>query len=215
MFTGLTLGQGELSARLLRGSEADLLIEPEFSWSQPLSLGESIAVSGVCLTVTSIGPGAAFRAHASAETLRRTSLGQARWVNLERALALGDRLGGHLVSGHVDGLGRLLSIVEAGSSAIYKFEAPAELMALIAPKGSITVDGVSLTVNEVSACSFTVNLIPHTRSITTLGQLKTGHTVNLEADLIAKYLRRLVESRSEAPGGDGLSLELLARQGFC
>ncbi len=215
MFTGLTIGQGALSVRPLKGSEADLLIEPEFSWSQPLSLGESIAVSGVCLTVTAIGPGAAFRARASAETLRRSSLGQARRVNLERALALGDRLGGHLVSGHVDGLGRLLAVEEAASSAIYKFEAPAELMALIAPKGSITVDGVSLTVNEVSASSFTVNLIPHTRSITSLGALKPGQAVNLETDLIAKYIRRLLESRRESSASGGLSLELLTRQGFC
>lgn len=213
MFTGLTLGTGEISRRLPKGAEVELTITAGFDWDSPLQPGESIAVSGVCLTVTEICGPHGFRAYVSAETLRLSTLSAARPVNLERALALGDRLGGHLVSGHVDGPGLVRSIVQAGASLLYKFSAARDLMPFIVPKGSIAIDGVSLTVNEVAGETFTVNLIPHTGRITTLGRLKPGETVNLETDIIGKYVHRLMtldKPRSE----DGLTLELLARHGF-
>ena len=214
MFTGLTLGMGEISRRIPKGEEVELSIRPSFDWGGPLVLGESIAVSGVCLTVTSISAGGGFSAYASGETLRRSTLGTVRKVNLERALALGERLGGHLVSGHIDGPGRVQSISRAGSSLEYKFGAGPELMPFIVPKGSIAIDGVSLTVNELSGESFTVNLIPHTSQITTLGLLQPGDSVNLETDLIGKYVHRLMNFREEARPAEGLTLDFLARHGF-
>ena len=211
MFTGLTLGLGRLESRR-RGTGAELALAADFDWAPPLVLGESIAVSGVCLTVDGISGPRGFTAHASAETLRRSTLGSAGVVNLERALALGDRLGGHLVSGHVDGLGRLKARTAAGDGLVMEFTLEPPLRPLVAPKGSIAVDGVSLTVNEVLAESFTVNLIPHTLARTTLSRLKTGAMVNLETDLLAKYVRRLMTC-PERPAGT-LSLETLARGGF-
>ncbi|MDR1045610.1 MAG: riboflavin synthase [Candidatus Adiutrix sp.] len=214
MFTGLTLGQGEISRRLPKGPEFDLGLSADFDWRPSLEPGESIAVSGVCLTVTSISGPRGFTAFASAETLKHTTLGRARRVNLERALALGDRLGGHLVSGHVDGPGTVRSIEKAAASLRYRFGAGRELMPLIVPKGSIAIDGVSLTVNEVDENSFTVNLIPHTARITTLGLLAPGDAVNLETDLIGKYVQRLMNFQGQERPAEGLTLELLARNGF-
>jgi riboflavin synthase len=210
MFTGLTQGLGRLDRRTARGAEIELGVTAEFDWTPPLVVGESVAVSGVCLTVTSPSGPRGFTAHASAETLNRSTLGRAAQVNLERALALGDRLGGHLVSGHVDGLGALASKTSAGASQILKFNLPAPLRPLVAAKGSIAVDGVSLTVNEVLAEAFTVNLIPHTLDRTTLGGLRPGEAVNLETDLLAKYVQRLLTFRDRV----GLSLEALAQGGF-
>ena len=214
MFTGLTLGLGEISRRRPQGAEFELTVTAGFDWSAPLELGESIAVSGVCLTVTEAAGTRAFTAYASAETLSRSTLGQARQVNLERALALGDRLGGHLVSGHIDGPGRVISITKAGASLVYKFGAGADLMSFIVPKGSIAIDGVSLTVNEVESGAFTVNLIPHTAGLTTLGALTPGGTVNLETDLIGKYVHRLMNFNDQPRPTEGLTLETLARNGF-
>ncbi len=211
MFTGLTLGTGEISRRTPRGAECELVVRPDFDWASPLALGESIAVSGACLTVTQILGERAFAAYASAETAARTTLGTDKKVNLERALAVGDRLGGHIVTGHVDGPGRLLALEKAGASFLCRIAAAPEIMELVVPKGSITVSGVSLTVNEAGADSFTVNLIPHTAEATTLGLLKPGAVVNLETDLIGKYLHKFV-SRGAAPSA--LSLEFLARHGF-
>lgn len=214
MFTGLTLGMGEISRRSPRGAEFELTVTPDFDWASPLVLGESIAVSGVCLTVTRVAGSRAFTAYASGETLGRSTLGGARRVNLERALALGDRLGGHIVSGHVDGLGRVVSVSRAGASLVYTFGAGADLLAGVVPKGSIAIEGVSLTVNEVRDDSFTVNLIPHTAGLTTLGLLKPGEAVNLETDLIGKYIHRFVTGAGEAAGPEGLTWEFLARHGF-
>ena len=215
MFTGLTLGLGEINSRRPKGAEFELTVTAGFDWSSPLALGESIAVSGVCLTVTETVGAGGFTAYASGETLKRSTLGAASKVNLERALALGDRLGGHLVSGHVDGPGTVHSITRAGSSLIYKFGADPELMPFIVPKGSICIDGVSLTVNEVQDNSFTVNLIPHTSEITTLGLLRAGDTVNLETDLIGKYIHRLMMFGGGTPRPqEGLTLEFLAKHGF-
>ncbi len=159
-----------------------------------LAIGASVSCSGVCLTVIDRGPGW-FAVSASAETLARTTLGG--WqagtpVNLERALKLGDELGGHLVSGHVDGVGTVLSASPEGESLRLAFEAPRELMRFIAVKGSVAVDGVSLTVNTVDGPRFGVNLIPHTLAVTTLGRLKAGDRVNLEIDMVARYVARLL-----------------------
>ncbi|MDR1922584.1 MAG: riboflavin synthase [Candidatus Adiutrix sp.] len=214
MFTGLTLGLGEIGGRVPDGGEFELTVVAGFAWSDPLELGESIAVNGACLTVAArVGP-RGFRAHASGETVRRTTLGTARRVNLERALALGDRLGGHIVSGHVDGLGTLISARRSASSLVCEFGAAADLMSLIIPKGSIAIDGVSLTVNEISAETFTVNLIPHTAEMTTIGFLRPGDRVNLETDLIGKYVKRLMTFDENRPRPEGLTLEFLARHGF-
>jgi riboflavin synthase len=211
MFTGLTQGLGRLDRRAPRGAEIELGVIAEFDWTPPLVQGESVAVSGACLTVAGVEGARGFTAHASAETLSRTTLGRAARVNLERALTLSDRLGGHLVSGHVDGLGLLASKTPAGASRVLKFSLPAPLRPFVVAKGSIAVDGVSLTVNDVLAEAFTVNLIPHTLDKTTLGGLKPGEEVNLETDLLGKYVHRLLSFKNQ---GGGLSLEALARAGF-
>jgi riboflavin synthase len=214
LFTGLTLGMGEISRRSPKGTEFELSITADFDWAPPLVLGESIAVAGACLTVTKAIGARAFTAFASGETLKRTTLGSVRRVNLERALAIGDRLGGHIVSGHVDGPGRVLAIHRAGASLVYSFGAEADILAFIVPKGSITIEGVSLTVNEVSEGAFSVNLIPHTAEVTTLGLLKPGDAVNLETDLIGKYVHRFVKGSEGAAKPEGMTLEFLARHGF-
>ncbi len=212
MFTGLTYGVGRICRRQRQGQDFELTVEADFDWSSPLELGESIAVAGACLTVTTKVGSHGFTALASAETLKCTTLGTATKINLERALALGDRLGGHLVSGHIDGPGLLASINRIGSCFCYKFKVAAELMPLIVPKGSITIDGVSLTVNEVNSDNFTVNLIPHTLQITTLGLLSPGDSVNLETDLLGKYVRRLLNFQNTKE--TGLTWETLAQNGF-
>ncbi len=178
-------------------------------------LGASVAVCGVCLTVTAASP-EHFEVDAAFETLARTTLGAltvGSEVNLEPALRVGDPLGGHLVSGHVDGVGELVRASERGDARECWFSAPPQLMPFIAEKGSICIDGVSLTINEVRGDTFCVGLIPHTLSVTTLGPLPTGGRVNLEVDLLARYVARLLESGGASPGG-GLSLDALAQAGF-
>lgn len=214
MFTGLTLGMGKITGRLPKGAEIEVTVTAGFDWSSPLVLGESIAVSGACLTVTETVGLRGFKAYASPETLRQTTLGKTEAVNLERALAIGDRLGGHLVSGHVDGAGQVHSLNRSGSSLVFKFGAEKKLMPFIVPKGSIAIDGVSLTVNEVNADCFTVNLIPHTADMTTIGSLKPGDTVNLETDLIGKYVHRLMTFENGPRPAEGITLDFLASHGF-
>jgi riboflavin synthase len=192
MFTGIVTDLGRVRA-VLPGGDTGFEIETRDDTST-ITIGASIACSGVCLTAIALGENW-FRVQASAETLSRSTLG--RWrvgtpVNLERSLKLGDELGGHLVAGHVDGMGRLVSAREEGDSVRLVFEAPTALAPGIATKGSIAVDGVSLTVNEVTGARFGVNIIPHTRAVTTLGSLKVGDPVNLELDLIARYVARLM-----------------------
>jgi len=158
-----------------------------------LEIGASVACSGVCLTVIEKGAGW-FAAMVSAETLSKTTLGDWRpgtRINLERALRLGDELGGHIVSGHVDGIGELTGSAADGDSRRLTFAAPEALRRFIAPKGSITIDGVSLTVNEVTDPHFGINVIPHTQDVTTLGDLAVGDAVNLEIDMLARYVARL------------------------
>jgi riboflavin synthase len=229
MFTGLVETTGTLVRRTARGGEARLAIRGQLG-GEPVVLGESIAIDGVCLTVDTLfdvgSEAATFEFDASAETLSRTTLGALELgakVNLERALAVGARLGGHIVSGHVDGVGRVRSLTPSGvalgtpsASLEVVFDAPAELAGYIAPKGSICVSGVSLTINAVAASSFTVMLIPHTRHKTSLDALAVGSRVNLEVDVLARYVARLLEvSRTDSGGeADARLLERLRAAGY-
>ncbi len=195
MFTGIVTDIGRV--RSVRQTERDRRYEIETAWDTAgIDLGASISHAGCCLTVTEKGP-TWFAVEVSGETLSKTTLGA--WgegdpVNLERAAKLGDELGGHIVSGHVDGLGRVVSITPEGGSHRIDIEAPAPLHRYIAAKGSITVDGVSLTVNAVEGQVFGLNIIPHTWDATTLGGLKAGDAVNLEIDMLARYLARWQET---------------------
>jgi riboflavin synthase len=198
MFTGIIMDVGRVRP-VKPGGDARIEIETGLDMGS-IALGASIACSGPCLTVVEKGPDW-FAVTASAETLSRTTLGE--WkpgtrVNLERALRLGDELGGHLVTGHVDGIATLLEERPEGDSRRWVLEAPSELAQFIASKGSIALDGVSLTVNEVEESRFGVNLIPHTLTHTTFGVTRAGARLNLEIDLLARYLQRLVDSRGRA-----------------
>ena len=200
MFTGIITDIGTIRSREDRG-DTRLVIATRYE-VDGIDLGASIACSGACLTVVdkgSNGPGGWFAIDASAETLARTAPGMwdaGRRLNLERALKIGDELGGHIVTGHVDAVGRIVAVQPIGDSVKLTIEAPAELAPHIAPKGSITLDGVSLTVNEVADQSdgtahFTLNIIPHTQEMTTLNEAATGRSVNLEIDILARYLARM------------------------
>ncbi|MFL6593609.1 MAG: riboflavin synthase [Luteimonas sp.] len=199
MFTGLIEGVGRLAAREARGGDARLRIDAgTLPWldrdAEGVQLGESIAVNGVCLTVVAFDA-QGFEADASNETLAITTLGAlqaGRMLNLERAMRPSDRLGGHLVSGHVDGVGRVLSVVEDARAQRWRFSAPAALLRYVAQKGSVCVDGVSLTVNGVDAEGFEVALVPHTLSHTAFAHTRVGDAVNLEVDLVARYVERLL-----------------------
>ncbi|MBX3725746.1 MAG: riboflavin synthase [Xanthomonadales bacterium] len=202
MFTGIVTAIGRIASTAPHDGGLRLAIDAENLPGEALVLGESIAVAGVCLTVAGMA-GRRFDCDVSGETLRLTTLGRRNAgdaVNLERALRAGDRLGGHLVSGHVDGIGHLRSIGDDGLSRVFRFEVPQALRRYLAPKGSITVDGTSLTVNAVDTDGFTVNLIPHTLAHTTLGTLAPGDAVNLEVDQVARYVERLLAWRDEASG---------------
>jgi len=197
MFTGIVTALGTVRAISPVGGSADMRLAIAAPWADTaaIAIGASIGCSGCCLTAVEIGPDW-FAADASAETLRRTTLG--RWqvgtrVNLERSLRLGDELGGHLVSGHVDGVGEVLSAAPVYGSIRFVFRVPPDLARFIAVKGSVAVDGVSLTVNEVTDDTFGVNIIPHTAAVTSFGTLKPGDAVNLEIDMLARYVARLAE----------------------
>ncbi len=200
MFTGIIEGVGKLAAREDRGGDARFTFEVGSLPFDNVQLGESIAVNGVCLTVVEFDA-AGFQADASNETLSLTTLGAlpiGAALNLERAMRPSDRLGGHLVSGHVDGIGRVLSIHEDARAQRWRFAAPAALLKYIAKKGSICVDGVSLTVNEVDDEGFEVALIPHTVAHTRFAETNVSDAVNLEIDLVARYVERLLGERSGA-----------------
>jgi riboflavin synthase len=194
MFTGIVTDIGQVLAAERRG---DLRARIATAYDATrIDIGASIACDGVCLTVVALGvsPQSWFDVQVSAETLSRTTLGDwapGRRVNLERSLRVGDELGGHIVSGHVDGLAEVTGLRPEGDSLRVSLRAPAALAGFIAPKGSVCLNGTSLTVNEVEGASFGVNLIPHTRSVTTWGQVRLGDRVNLEVDMLARYVARL------------------------
>ena len=194
MFTGIVQDLGTVVERELRGGDLRLVIAFAQLEDTRVRPGDSVCVQGCCLTVTARA-GATFSADLSRETLTRTTLGEltvGAAVNLEPALRAGDVLGGHLVSGHVDGIARITSVESDARSRRLTVAAPPELMRYIASKGSVTLDGVSLTVNEVAGASFGVNIIPHTQEVTTLGALAAGARVNLEVDQLARYVERLL-----------------------
>jgi riboflavin synthase len=214
LFTGIIATTGKVSSIRVSGGDWRLTItSPDLDFAD-VQLGDSIAVSGICLTAVELQP-QAFVADVSRETLACTTMGnwqQGELVNLEKALMPQSRLGGHIVSGHVDGVGELVSRSSDARSERLVFRVPAELARYIAHKGSICIDGVSLTVNEVSGNEFGVNIIPHTAQRTTLHLYKPGRRVNLEVDVIARYLERLLSGN--AAGHEGLTLEKLAAAGF-
>jgi riboflavin synthase len=192
VFTGLVIDMGQVAA--VERSAAGARLRIRSLLSEGLRRGDSVAVNGVCLTATAVD-GAWFEAEAMNETLRRTSLGalgQGSPVNLELPLRVGDRLGGHLVQGHVDGLGRLAGVEDDGVARRIRIEAGEEILRYVVEKGSIAVDGVSLTVADVDSASFTVSLIPETLERTNLGTVEIGTTVNLEVDVLAKYVEKAV-----------------------
>ncbi|SMC19636.1 riboflavin synthase alpha chain [Desulfacinum hydrothermale DSM 13146] len=219
MFTGLVEGTGTLLRIDRRGPDARMALRADFD-PEGFTLGESIAVDGACLTVVSF-EGRTFSVDVSAETLSRTTLGSkspgARF-NLERALRLGDRLGGHLVTGHIDGLGTLQDRAMEGRSWKLTFAIPPELSRYVVPKGSIAINGVSLTVNTCEPGRFYVNVIPHTADVTTIGQLKIGEEVNIETDIIGKYVERLLkgydaQDKADSPS-PGIDTAFLVEHGF-
>lgn len=216
MFTGIIQAVGSIKRRETRGDDVRLLIGTGTLDLSAVAIGDSIAVSGVCLTVVSHGE-QAFAADVSGETLARSTFAQLREgtaVNLEKALTLSTPLGGHLVSGHVDGIGKVVERRADGRSERFRLQAPDPLARYIAEKGSICIDGVSLTVNAVEGACFEVNLVPHTLSVTTLDALRPGSQVNLEVDLIARYLERLMLGEAAARPGEGLTVDFLRQHGF-
>jgi len=197
MFTGIIEATGRIARIEPRGGDVRLVVEAASLGLDDVAIGDSISVSGVCLTAIALD-GDTFAADVSNETLSVTSLGAlavGAAVNLEKAMRLSDRLGGHLVSGHIDGVGRVVSVEPDARSQRWTFELPAELARYVASKGSIAIDGVSLTVNEVDDRRFGVNLIPHTVEVTTFRDRRAGDSVNIEVDLVARYVERLYGER--------------------
>ena len=216
MFTGIIEAVGQVAAKQPKGLDIRLYITTGKLDLREVKLGDSIAVSGVCLTVTDL-PGDGFWADVSRETLERTVLGDlapGAAVNLERALTPTTRLGGHLVNGHIDGIGEVTGFRQDGRSWRLQIQTPAALARYIAEKGSIGVDGVSLTVNGVDGALFDLNIVPHTLQETTLAEYRPGRRVNLEVDIIARYLERLLLGEKAAQPGGRLSESLLREHGF-
>lgn len=207
MFTGIIAAMGQVTSITPSSGDIRLKVATQKLDLADVQLGDSIAINGVCLTVVELD-----ESHASfdvsKESLERTALSQINEgtsVNLEKALAVGDRLGGHMVSGHVDGLGKVLEMTPSARSVQFRIEVPESLERYIAKKGSVTIDGVSLTVNEVGAGWFEINIIPHTMQETIIQEYKVGSVVNLEVDLIARYLERLLPGLDPAGARETLS----------
>lgn len=215
MFTGIVEELGTIRA-VRRGPHSAALSIAAHTVLSDLKIGDSVAVNGVCLTATSVD-GSGFTADVMHETLNRSSLGAlgvGSRVNLERAMAADGRFGGHIVSGHIDGTG-LISAVRPDDNAVwYTVSAAPELLRYIVEKGSITIDGISLTVAAVEADRFSVSLIPHTASVTTLGQKSPGDLVNLETDILGKYVEKLLRPAQDPPPQSKLTWEFLAENGF-
>ncbi len=212
MFTGIIAAIGKVKAVQSKGGDLCLQVATEQLDLSDVSLGDSVAINGVCLTVVDMGS-ATLNFDVSRESLECTSLGNVESgseINLEKALAVGDRLGGHFVSGHVDGLGKLLSKQESARSVQFRIEVPAGLERYIAEKGSICIDGVSLTVNEAADNWFEVNIIPHTLQETIMNNYHIGTQVNLEVDLIARYLERLLPLQQDT----NITKKTLLKHGF-
>jgi riboflavin synthase len=215
IFTGLIMEVGRVRQSNRRADGAYLVVAAK-AVLDGTRIGDSIAINGVDLTVVEMGPDS-FSADASLETIRRTTLGSLRAgspVNLERALGVGERLGGHMVQGHVDATGELLQVTGEGNAYRLRFKFPAELGRYIAMKGSITVDGVSLTVAALGREWFEVAVIPHTWRETTLRELKKGDRVNIEVDVLAKYVERLIEHGKTAAASGNLSIDYLVGRGY-
>lgn len=219
MFTGIIQALGKVRAIERTGSDATIVVDPGKLDLSTTHVGDSIAVNGACLTVTSLSS-AEFRADVSRETLSHTTLGLVRpgqSINLEKALLPTTPLGGHFVSGHIDAVGTLSRRYADGRSLVLEVSLPHDLMRYVAVKGSIAIDGISLTINTVNANLFSVNLIPQTQSETTLTGYASGAKVNIEVDMIARYLERLMlgsESESEPTRSNSLTLESLISKGF-
>jgi riboflavin synthase len=199
MFTGIVTATGGVTSLAEKGGDLELGIDAAALDLNRVAIGDSVSVQGACLTVTR-KQGTRFYADVSRETMAKTTLGAlspGSRVNLEPSLRAGEPLGGHWVSGHVDAVGKLRALVQDARSWRMEFELPASLMRFVAPKGSICVNGVSLTVNKVEGCCFDVNVIPHTLSVTTLGELEVDDGVNIEIDVIARYLERLMTKTEE------------------
>ena len=218
MFTGIIEAVGQIQRMQPRGGDVRLYVQTGKLDLTDVKLGDSIAVNGVCLTAVEL-PGDGFWADVSQETIRRSALSQLKEgsrVNLEKALTPSSRLGGHLVSGHVDGVGKVLSLEQDARSWHFRIEAPASLAKYIAEKGSITVDGISLTVNAVEGAIFHLNIVPHTMQETVMGDYQPGTAVNLEVDVIARYLERLLlgDKAAEPAAQSAISMAFLAENGF-
>ncbi len=214
MFTGIIQAKGQLQESRETGGDRRLVFHAGGLSLKNVQKGDSIAVNGCCLTAVELDD-LTFAADVSVESLSRTTLGALRPgspVNLEKALTLSTPLGGHLVSGHVDGVGEVLVREPAARSERWRFRAPDALARYIAEKGSITIEGISLTVNQVAGSEFEVNIVPHTAAVTTLGDYEPGQAVNIEVDLVARYLERLLAG--EVAAGGGVSKDLLRRSGF-
>lgn len=218
MFTGIIEAVGEIVVAEPKGGDLHLRVKTNDLDLSDVQLGDSIATNGVCLTVVDL-PGDGYWADVSVETLDYTTLRQwkvGQKVNLEKALTPQTRLGGHIVSGHVDGVGEVVSRHKDARSERFRLRAPKELAKYIAHKGSITVDGTSLTVNAVDGAEFELNIVPHTIEKTVIGTYKPGTAVNLEVDVIARYLERLLlgDKAAESGGKEGISLQFLSENGF-
>jgi len=218
MFTGIIEAVGTLVAMESKGSDVSVRVRSGKLDLRDVKLGDSIATNGVCLTVVQL-PGDGYIADVSGETIARTGFADyqaGQRVNLEKALMPTSRLGGHLVSGHVDGVGKIVAVKPLGRAMEYWVEAPRELARYIAEKGSITVDGISLTVNSVEGARFRLTIVPHTSGETTVGEWKVGSQVNLEVDVIARYLERLVlgDKAADMAPASGVTMAMLAENGF-
>ena len=220
MFTGIIEGLGAVSAVRPAGQGKRLTVEADFDLNQT-KIGDSLCVSGACLTAVKID-GRHFEVDISPETLQMTTFGQAKVgqrVNIERALRLSDRIDGHLVSGHIDGVGKIRQRETLGNAIIVTIEVPESLTRYMISKGSVAVDGISLTINACDADSFSVSVIPHTAKLTTIGFKNKGDPVNIETDMLGKYVERFMNARpgrddAEAQKGSGIDKEYLLKTGF-
>lgn len=216
LFTGIIEEKGILRQVKYEGPSARLVLDAELVL-EDVHIGDSIAVNGVCLTVVVFNR-RQFEADIMPETLRKTNLGMLKAgdeVNLERALKAGSRLGGHIVSGHIDGVGTVKSLKKEGIATLFEVQAPEQVMKYVIPKGSIAIDGTSLTVVDCTRESFRVSLIPHTSILTVVGRKKAGDPVNLEADMMGKYVERILSfTKDRDEKESGLTMEFLAEKGF-